>query len=198
MIYRQSIAPEGVSHPSDGLPCRRAPAPAQAVHRRRGGGGRGLGPPPPFDLYDSDPCSAALFLVRDADGAGYHPAVGRDGRVLAFAVVGPEAWVRGQEPAPGTVDVGMGVHPAATSRGLGTHLVGQVVDLARDLGATTAVRAAVAVFNERSLALCRSAGFRPVRDFPGPGDRPFRELVLVLDGSRRPATDPVPGGPGEH
>jgi ribosomal-protein-alanine N-acetyltransferase len=88
--------------------------------------------------------------------------------------------VRGQEPAEGVLDVGMGVRPGATSGGLGTALVGQVVDLARDLGATTAVRAAVAVFNERSLALCRSAGFRPVRDFEGPGGRTFRELVLPL------------------
>ncbi len=138
--------------------------------------------PPPFDLYDSDPRGPGLFLARGADGSGYYPAVDGDGRVLAFAVVGPEARVRGQEPAPGTVDVGMGVHPTATSGGLGTHLVAQVVQLARDLGATTAVRAAVATFDERSLALCRATGFRPVRDFTGPGDRPFRELVLPLDG----------------
>jgi ribosomal-protein-alanine N-acetyltransferase len=87
--------------------------------------------------------------------------------------------VRGQEPADGVVDVGMGVRPDATNTGLGTALVGQVLELARELGATSA-RAAVAVFNERSLALCRAAGFRPVRDFAGPGDRPFRELVLPL------------------
>jgi L-amino acid N-acyltransferase YncA len=140
--------------------------------------------PPPYDLYDSgDP---DLFLPRDADGAGYYPAVDDDGRVVAFAVVGPEARVRGQEPAAGVVDVGMGVRPDTTSSGVGTALVGQVVELARDLGARSAVRAAVAVFNERSLALCRSAGFRPVRDFEGPGGRTFRELVLPL-GDQAPA-----------
>jgi [ribosomal protein S18]-alanine N-acetyltransferase len=136
--------------------------------------------PPPFDLYDGDPGNPGLFLARDADGGGYYPAVDGDGSVVAFAVVGAEARVRGQEPAEGVVDVGMGVHPDATSGGLGTALIAQVVDLARDLGATSAVRAAVAVFNERSLALCRSAGFRPVRDFEGPGGRTFRELVLPL------------------
>ena len=42
--------------------------------------------------------------------------------------------------------------------------------------------------NERSLALCRSAGFQPVRDFEGPGGRTFRELVLPLsDGDLVPA-----------
>ncbi|MGY1669321.1 N-acetyltransferase family protein [Geodermatophilus sp. SYSU D00710] len=141
--------------------------------------------PPPFDLYDSDPRNPHLFTARTADSEGYHPAVDEDGRVLPFAVVGPEARVRGQQPVPGTVDVGMGVHPDVTGRGLGTHLVAQVVALARDLGAASAVRAAVATFDERSLALCRSAGFRPVKDFTGPGDRPFRELVLTLDGGHR-------------
>ncbi len=135
--------------------------------------------PPPFDLYDSpDP---ELFLGRAEDGAGYYPAVDDEGRLVAFAVVGVEARVRGQEPAEGIVDVGMGVRPDAAGSGLGTALVAQVVALAVELGAATGVRAAVATFNDRSLALCRSAGFRPVRDFEGPGGRTFRELVLPLE-----------------
>jgi ribosomal-protein-alanine N-acetyltransferase len=137
--------------------------------------------PLPYDLYDSG--DAALFRAREADGSGYYPVVDDHGRLVAFAVVGAEARVHGQEPTDGVVDVGMGVRPDATSSGLGTALVAAVVDLARDLGASTAVRAAVAVFNERSLALCRSAGFEPVREFEGPGGRTFRELLLPLDGA---------------
>jgi [ribosomal protein S18]-alanine N-acetyltransferase len=136
--------------------------------------------PPPFDLYDADPGNPQLFLTRSPDGEGYYPAVDEDGRLVAFAVIGAEARVRGQEPAGGVVDVGVGVRPDATGSGLGTALMEQAIALARDLGATSAVRAAVATFNERSLALCRSAGFRPVRDFEGPGGRAFRELVLRL------------------
>jgi [ribosomal protein S18]-alanine N-acetyltransferase len=134
--------------------------------------------PPPYDVYDADPSVAGQFLGRTPDGEGYYPAVDDDGSVVAFAVLGAEARVLGQEPAPGVVDLGMGVRPDLTSSGIGGALLPQAIDLARELFRPTAVRAAVAVFNQRSLALCRRAGFRPFRDFPGPGGRPFRELIL--------------------
>jgi [ribosomal protein S18]-alanine N-acetyltransferase len=134
--------------------------------------------PPPYDVYDSDPAAVRLFLERTPDGEGYYPAVDDGGSVVAFAVLGAEARVSGQEPAPGVVDLGLGVRPDLTGSGVGGALVRQAIDLARELFRPAAVRSAVAVFNERSIALCRRAGFRPVRDFPGPGDRPFRELVL--------------------
>ena len=134
--------------------------------------------PPPFDVYDSR--DAELFLRRTADGEGYYPALDDAGRLVAFAVLGVEARVSGQEPAAGVVDVGMGVRPDATGRGLGTALVGQVLALARERDGATAARAAVAASNTRSLALCRSAGFRDVREFPGPGGRPFVELLCPL------------------
>jgi [ribosomal protein S18]-alanine N-acetyltransferase len=141
--------------------------------------------PPPYDVYDSDPSAVRHFLDRTPDGQGYYPAVdddrpaeGLQGSLVAFAVLGAEARVRGQEPVPGVVDLGLGVRPDLTGSGIGSALVPKALDLARELFRPTAVRAAVAVFNERSLALCLRVGFRPVRDFPGPGDRPFRELVL--------------------
>ena len=136
--------------------------------------------PPPHDLYDCDPGNTAPFTTRGPDGEGYYPAVDDDGRLVAFAVVGAEARVRGQDPADGVVDVGMGVRPDLTGRGLGSTLLPQVVALAVEVTGATAARVAVAAFNERSLALCRSAGFRDVREFPGPGGRTFVELVRPL------------------
>ena len=134
--------------------------------------------PPPFDVHDvSDP---AVLLTVGPDGEGYYPAVDDAGRLVAFAVIGAEARVRGQRPAGGVVDVGIGVRPDMTGRGLGTALVAQVVALAAGLTGATAARAAVAAANERSLALCRSAGFRDVREFAGPGGRSFHELVRRL------------------
>ena len=137
--------------------------------------------PAPFDVYNVDPENWRLFLDRTREGEGYYPAVGDNGAVVAFCVFGAEARVRGQaEPRVGTLDVGAGVRPDSTSQGVATGLLGQAIGLSQALFDPRVLRTAVAGFNERSLALCRRAGFRPVRTFPGPGGRPFQELTLTL------------------
>lgn len=133
---------------------------------------------PPFDLYDQDSDHPEVFLARGPAGEGYYPAIDRYGELVAFAVFGAEARVLGQQQVAGTLDVGLGVRPDMTSRGVGTELLGSVVArVGAGGGVVSRLRCAVAVFNTRSLALCRRAGFEPVRDFTGPGDRTFRELA---------------------
>lgn len=136
--------------------------------------------PPPFDLYNLPPQGHQLLLARSADGEGYYPALGQDGTVVAFAVFGAEARVRGQEAVNGTLDLGLGVRPDLTSQGLGSNLLAQVVALGRTLFSPQIIRAAVAKFNTRSLDLCRKYGFHSVRDFAGPDGRSFTEVLLPL------------------
>ena len=136
--------------------------------------------PAPLDLYDVDPDNWRLFLDRTTDGEGYYPALDDSGAVVAFCVLGAEARVRGQEPRAGVLDVGGGVRPDLTSRRLGTALLGQAIDLGLAVFDPRVLRTVVAEFNERSLALCRRAGFRPVGTFPGPGGRAFQELTLSV------------------
>ena len=135
---------------------------------------------PPFDLYDlSSGDAVALLTARDTDGLGYYlVAVG--GEVAGFVCFGPEGRVVGQEAEPGTVDVGAGLAPDRVSQGLATALMPEVVRFATERFGADRLRAAVAAFNERSVRLCTSAGFRPVREFAGPGGRPFLELVREL------------------
>lgn len=133
--------------------------------------------PPPFDFYNDDPDDSAHFLARTAHGEGYYPAVDERGAIVAFCVLGREARVPGQTVLDGTLDIGAGVRPDRTSRGVGTALLGQVIELARTSHAPAMLRTAVASFNDRSLALCRRAGFRAVRTFAGPGGVEFQELT---------------------
>ena len=137
----------------------------------------------PFDLYNLHGDDAfALVLTRDERGQGYYPVLaGND--VVGFVCFGPEARVRGQEERTGTCDIGAGLDPARLSAGIATSLVPVAVRFAVDRFGATRVRAAVAAFNDRSLRLCTSAGFRRVREFEGPAGRPFVELELAVDRS---------------
>jgi [ribosomal protein S18]-alanine N-acetyltransferase len=137
---------------------------------------------PPFHFYDfsvEDP--VAVLTTRDERGHGYYPVLVADD-VVGYVCFGAEGRVPGQEELPGTLDVGMGLAPDRLSQRLATALLPEVVRVARERFGATRLRAAVAAFNDRSLRLCASAGFRPVREFPGPDDRPFVELVLHLAG----------------
>ena len=135
--------------------------------------------PPPFDLYDGDGDVGLMLDVPD-DGTGYFAIVDVDEGLAGFCCFGLDARVSEQVEEPGTLDVGCGVRPDLVSRGIATAFVPDLVEFARRQWAPARLRAAVASFNERSLRLCRSAGFVAVREFPGPGERPFTELVLEL------------------
>ena len=140
---------------------------------------------PPFDLYDLVADDAVdLLTARDDAGSGYYPLQDGDA-VIGFVCFGAEARVRGQQEEPGTCDVGMGLAPTSVSQGLGTGLLPVVRRFAVEKFAPRRLRAAVAAFNERSLRLCTSAGFGPVREFDGPGNRPFVELRSIWTPDRR-------------
>jgi ribosomal-protein-alanine N-acetyltransferase len=137
---------------------------------------------PPFDLYDLVADGAVdLLTARDGAGSGYYPLQDGDA-VVGFVCFGAEARVSGQREEPGTCDVGMGLAPTSLSQGVGTGLLPVALLFAVEKFAPRRVRAAVAAFNERSLRLCTSAGFRTVREFEGPGNRRFVELALDLYG----------------
>jgi ribosomal-protein-alanine N-acetyltransferase len=135
---------------------------------------------PPFDVYDlSGDDAVAMLLARDERGHGYYPVLQGDDVVVGFACFGAEARVSGQDEHTSTCDVGVGLAPERLSEGIATSLMPAVVRFAVDRFGAKVVRAAVAAFNDRSLRLCTSAGFQRVREFVGPGGRPFVELELV-------------------
>lgn len=134
----------------------------------------------PFDPYDGDPANAEQYLRVDADGGSYY-AVERFGSdIVGFCCFGVEARVRGQQPVEGVLDIGGGVRPDLLSQQLATALFPAIMDFGRERFAPEHFRVAVASFNERSLRLCRSAGFEVRQCFEGPGCD-FQELVRADD-----------------
>jgi RimJ/RimL family protein N-acetyltransferase len=135
----------------------------------------------PFDFYNlSGDEAASLLRARDERGYGYYP-VQVEEEVVGFLCFGPEARVRGQAEEPGTCDIGAGLRPDRLSQGLASRVLPSAVEFAADKFGARHLRAAVATFNERSLRLCASAGFRRVREFDGPREQSFVELLLDID-----------------
>lgn len=135
---------------------------------------------PPFDFYNlSGEDAVVLLTTRDEVGHGYYP-VKFDEELVGFVCFGPEARVQGQSQEAATCDIGAGIKPDRVSEGVATRVMPMAIAFAAERFAAERLRAAVAVFNERSLRLCTSAGFRRLREFDGPKGRRFIELILDL------------------
>ncbi len=122
---------------------------------------------PPYDFYDGrdDPAQnpERLFAVRDA----------------ALGLVGFYYYdTRGS-----TVEVGLGLRPDLTGRGLGEAFLAGCIEFARSHFGAERIVLNVAAFNERAITVYERADFRRtgehVRTFPRWGEVPFVEMELV-------------------
>jgi RimJ/RimL family protein N-acetyltransferase len=126
---------------------------------------------PPYDFYDTaadPPEDPTKFLVVRGD----------DGRVEAF-------WYF-DRPEDGVVEVGIGLRPDLTGRGLGERLMTAELDYARARWRPHTFRLFVTTWNARAIALYERLGFREVgerhvRSFERFGDHVFIRM-------ERPAT----------
>ena len=114
----------------------------------------------PYAVYDpgsEDPAAAlrtfldpanAYFAVRDGDGA-----------LVAYWCFGPDARVPGGGYAGEALDVGGGVRPELTGRGLGLSLLQAALGFARGRFQPPTFRVTIAAWNARALTVCERAGF---------------------------------------
>lgn len=132
---------------------------------------------PPYDVYHDDDDGGERADPRELSGKY---AFVEDGELVGFCSFGADGRVPPGHYVDGPLDVGMGLRPDLTGRGLGARYLQAALGFARrELGATS-FRVTVAEFNARALRLCERAGFRRVARFDGP-DRPFWILTLALD-----------------
>jgi ribosomal-protein-alanine N-acetyltransferase len=151
----------------------------------------------PFGRYDGDPAMVAIMLLAPEDGSGYYALAEpeADGAVVGFCCYGAEARIPSQTEEAETVDIGGGLRPDRLSQGLATAMLPSICTLALARWAPKRLRVVVASFNERSLRLCRSAGFVDSRNLRGPGDTDFIELVHFAGerlGTRLPPRAGIP------
>jgi RimJ/RimL family protein N-acetyltransferase len=153
------------------------PCDAQAISRWRYGGS--------YSIYDGDPTSVDALLeprfsyhsVYDERGdlVGYF-CFGEDARVAAGRRLG----VYEIEPA---LDIGLGMRPDLTGRGLGEEFVHAGLRFARKTYAPPAFRLTVATFNRRAIRVYERTGFESVETFGALTRGTEREWLLMRRGA---------------
>jgi ribosomal-protein-alanine N-acetyltransferase len=138
----------------------------------------------PYDLYvaTEDADDLAELLDPKLRAGNYLAAVDRGGAVVAFAQLVAEA---------GTVDVGLGLRPDLTGRGLGAAFLESVLSEARSRHAPQRFTLSVAAFNRRAIVVYERAGFAEVARLQHATNGGVHEFVTM---ARTEATERDPQG----
>jgi ribosomal-protein-alanine N-acetyltransferase len=114
--------------------------------------------PPPYDFYDlgADPDDRNELLDPVRREREYWTAVDEAGAIVGFAQL---------QPSGEAVEVGLGMRPDLTGRGLGGVFLEAVLQSARDRYAPGRFTLAVAAFNQRAITVYERAGFTAVRSY---------------------------------
>ena len=126
----------------------------------------------PYSFYDADADADDLALLLS-------PEV-RAGRYLSAlsdeVLVGFFEFKRGETD----VEIGLGLRPDLTGRGLGLEFLEAGLEFARRQFSPSLFRLSVATFNERAIRVYERAGFQTVRSFEhetNGGVHPFVEMT---------------------
>ena len=137
--------------------------------------------PEPYATYDGDPSSVAGLLDPRYN---YHVVTDPEGELVGYFCFGADATVPAGRRLglydEGALDVGLGMRPDLTGRGLGPEFVRAGLRFARQVFSPPAFRLTVAAFNRRAIKVYEAAGFEAVRSF---GDRGNEWLLM-----KRPAS----------
>mgnify|MGYP001310792034 CR=1 FL=1 len=136
--------------------------------------------PPPYDVYNiaDNPAETALFLA--ARGRGYYQLRDGAGELAAFCCFGEEARVPGGDYSAPALDVGLGLRPDLTGRGLGRAYLEATLAFGAARFGPGASRLTVAAFNARAIRLYTQCGFAEVARFTSAfGGRAF--IIMARD-----------------
>jgi RimJ/RimL family protein N-acetyltransferase len=134
----------------------------------------------PYDIYNlpSDEVESVVQHMMDPQNA-YSSITDEQGELTAYCCFGREGQVPGGGYSRDALDIGMGVRPELTGRGLGHEFVDSVLDFAGTTFAPCAYRVTVAEFNKRAIRVWEKAEFQRVDRFQREHDkRPYVILVL--------------------
>ena len=136
---------------------------------------------PPYDFYNpgagiDEEDLAATFLNPDYH---YYAVLDAHGALIAYRCFGEDARVAGGDYTADALDMGGGLRPDLTGRGLGPPVMRAAMDFARVEFAPRVFRTTVAAWNVRALRACMKAGYQPTAAFENSQGNPF--VILMRD-----------------
>jgi [ribosomal protein S18]-alanine N-acetyltransferase len=135
--------------------------------------------PEPYAFYDSDRDPGDLVELLDPAGWGVrYFAADDDVRLAGFFVF---------KVADDVVEIGLGLRPDLTGRGLGAEFLASGLEFASDRFAQGTHALAVAAFNQRAIAVYERAGFRATKRYDHFTNGALHEFVWMTRPSRGPA-----------
>ena len=137
---------------------------------------------PPFDFYDppqhDDPeVFIQQFLTRSN---GFHSVFDHQQRFIGFCSYGLDGQVKGGDYRDAALDIGLGMSPEFTGRGLGLRFVETILNYGRVEKQAGKFRLTVANFNQRAIKVYERCGFQPCQWFCDEFGEPH--TVMLLDG----------------
>ncbi|MUG91886.1 GNAT family N-acetyltransferase [Scytonema sp. UIC 10036] len=126
----------------------------------------------PYDFYNpkSTEIEHNVQQFLDQENA-YYTMTNARGDLVAYCCFGQDARVKGGDYSITALDVGFGLRPNLTRRGLTLRIINAVLSYAKSTFAPTLFCVTVAEFNLQALRICEKAGFQQVqtfqRDFDG-------------------------------
>ena len=144
--------------------------------------------PFPYSLYDLSPEKIQVLLNPKLR---YHVVFDEHESLVGYCCFGEDARVPGCDYGPGepdVLDVGLGLRPDLTGKGLGRSFIAAVLDFAEEAFSPSRFRVTVADFNRRSVRAFENVGFRATRRSVRRNDgMPFLQLERPSSHSIEPS-----------
>jgi RimJ/RimL family protein N-acetyltransferase len=109
----------------------------------------------------------------------YYSITNSHDELVAYCCFGADARVKGGNYDVEALDIGFGMRPNLTRRGITFRIINAVYDFAKSHFSTTLFRVTVAEFNKQALRIYEKAGFIQVQKFQREQDG-IGFLVLIL------------------
>jgi RimJ/RimL family protein N-acetyltransferase len=133
---------------------------------------------PPYDVYNLEDDETVIQYALDPENNFYAMDDKKLG-LVGFCSFGLDGQVPGGDYVENALDIGMGIRPDLTGRGLGSGFVAEVLAFARQMYAPVRIRVTIAAFNERAKRVWEANHFRPHQRFVHHASN--REFVVMME-----------------